>query len=445
VIYLADNDLPASGAYAGNAPAGAAAAVLESPRPGVIVGVRHPLLGALVAAIGVPLLLAWSRSSADSPPTIINTSIGIFLAIMLGYYALKRICDFPTIQAIGSVFSVFTVSFLLVISLLLLSGLEHSQFSFLTGYVVTVAWFVIALSLDARGRSRQFALAPVGDTLSVRELPGATWRIADPSDPPPVGCDGVVIDLRADLSQNWRGFLANCALAGVPVYHFKHVREALTGRLEIERVSENPLGAHNAGAGYRRVKRAVDFVVALVALIALGPLLLIVGALVRLDSKGPALFRQQRLTRGGKTFLIYKFRTMRAGAARPGSRQDAMTSAGDPRITRLGGFLRKSRIDELPQILNILKGEMSWIGPRPEAAPLAEWYQQRLPFYEYRHMVWPGISGWAQVNQGHVTDPDDVLAKLHYDFYYIKNFSVWLDILIVLKTIRTVLTGFGAR
>jgi lipopolysaccharide/colanic/teichoic acid biosynthesis glycosyltransferase len=422
VIYLADNDLPASGAYAGNAPAGAAAAVLESPRPGVIVGVRHPLLGALVAAIGVPLLLAWSRSSADSPPTIINTSIGIFLAIMLGYYALKRICDFPTIQAIGSVFSVFTVSFLLVISLLLLSGLEHSQFSFLTGYVVTVAWFVIALSLDARGRSRQFALAPVGDTLSGRELPGATWRIADP-----------------------RGFRANCALAGVPVYHFKHVREALTGRLEIERVSENPLGAHNAGAGYRRVKRAVDFVVALVALIALGPLLLIVGALVRLDSKGPALFRQQRLTRGGKTFLIYKFRTMRAGAARPGSRQDAMTSAGDPRITRLGGFLRKSRIDELPQILNILKGEMSWIGPRPEAAPLAEWYQQRLPFYEYRHMVWPGISGWAQVNQGHVTDPDDVLAKLHYDFYYIKNFSVWLDILIVLKTIRTVLTGFGAR
>ena len=136
---------------------------------------------------------------------------------------------------------------------------------------------------------------------------------------------------------------------------------------------------------------------------------------------------------------------MKIGAAAPLSRSDAMTRDHDPRITRLGAFLRKSRIDELPQILNILKGEMSWIGPRPEAAPLAEWYESQLPFYQYRHIVPPGITGWAQVNQGHVTDPDDVLDKLHYDFFYIKNFSIWLDMLIVLKTLRTMLTGFGAR
>jgi lipopolysaccharide/colanic/teichoic acid biosynthesis glycosyltransferase len=114
-------------------------------------------------------------------------------------------------------------------------------------------------------------------------------------------------------------------------------------------------------------------------------------------------------------------------------------------VTRLGRFLRISRLDELPQVINILRGEMSWIGPRPEALPLSHWYQDELPFYYYRHIVYPGITGWAQVNQGHVTEVDRVLEKLHYDFYYIKNFSAWLDILILLKTVRTMLTGFGAK
>jgi lipopolysaccharide/colanic/teichoic acid biosynthesis glycosyltransferase len=122
-----------------------------------------------------------------------------------------------------------------------------------------------------------------------------------------------------------------------------------------------------------------------------------------------------------------------------------ITRDNDMRITRIGTFLRRTRIDELPQIINILKGEMSWIGPRPEAVALTRWYQEQLPFYHYRHIVPPGITGWAQVNQGHVTDPTDVLGKLHYDFFYIKNFSFWLDTLIVLKTIWTMMTGFGAR
>ncbi len=421
--------------------------MLESPRAGLIAGLRHPLLGALTAATGVPFLLAAATASTVPPPGVVNTSVGIFMAIMMGYYALKRISAFPTIQAVGSVLSVFTASFLLVIALLLIGGLEHSRFSFLTGYVMTVTWFLAAISLERRGRPRQFALVPLGEAGAIRALPGATWRVVDAQDPPPNPrrCDGVVVDLGAELDANWREFLTNCALADVPVYHFEHVRETLTGRLEIDDISADLLAARNPRDGYPKVKRAVDFVAALVALILLGPFLLLVGALVRLDSEGPALFRQPRLTRGGKTFTILKFRTMRVGAARPGSRNDAITRDGDPRITRLGVLLRRTRIDELPQMLNILRGEMSWIGPRPEAAPLAEWYQKQLPFYDYRYIVWPGITGWAQVNQGHVTDPDAVLAKLHYDFYYIKNFSVWLDILIVMKTIRALLTGFGAR
>ena len=114
-------------------------------------------------------------------------------------------------------------------------------------------------------------------------------------------------------------------------------------------------------------------------------------------------------------------------------------------MTRIGRFLRRTRIDELPQIWNILRGEMSWIGPRPEALALSEWYETELPFYVYRHIVRPGISGWAQVNQGHVAQLDQVFEKLHYDFYYIKNFSAWLDLVILAKTLRTIMSGFGAK
>jgi lipopolysaccharide/colanic/teichoic acid biosynthesis glycosyltransferase len=106
---------------------------------------------------------------------------------------------------------------------------------------------------------------------------------------------------------------------------------------------------------------------------------------------------------------------------------------------------QRSRIDELPQLFNVLKGEMSWIGPRPEAIALSEWYEAELPFYSYRHIVRPGITGWAQINQGHVTNLDDIRAKLQYDFYYIKNFSYWLDLLIVFRTIVVMASGFGAR
>jgi lipopolysaccharide/colanic/teichoic acid biosynthesis glycosyltransferase len=127
------------------------------------------------------------------------------------------------------------------------------------------------------------------------------------------------------------------------------------------------------------------------------------------------------------------------------ARDKAITREGDPRITRIGRVLRRSRLDELPQLINILRGERSWIGPRPEAVVLSRWYDAELAFYPYRHIVRPGITGWAQVNQGHVADVDEVHEKLHYDFYYIKNFSPWLDLVIVMRTIRIMLTGFGAK
>ena len=127
------------------------------------------------------------------------------------------------------------------------------------------------------------------------------------------------------------------------------------------------------------------------------------------------------------------------------ARVDNYTAEGDKRITRVGQFLRQYRLDELPQIINILRGDMSWIGPRPEAISLAEWYEREIPFYVYRHIVRPGISGWAQVHQGNVAAVDAAKLKLEYDFYYIKHFSFWLDAIIAMKSLRAIVTCFGSR
>jgi lipopolysaccharide/colanic/teichoic acid biosynthesis glycosyltransferase len=165
---------------------------------------------------------------------------------------------------------------------------------------------------------------------------------------------------------------------------------------------------------------------------------------IRIDSAGPALFRQQRVGHAGRPIVVYKFRTMHC-VEKGDDRDAAMTRNDDDRVTRVGRLLRKLRIDELPQIINILKWQMSWIGPRPEAQVLSVWYTSEIPFYRYRHVVKPGISGWAQVNQGHVAEVDEVHRKLQFDFYYIKYFSPWLDVLIFFRTIKTILTGFGSR
>ena len=422
---------------------GVAAVVADAPAGAILIPYLT-LLGAVLLAIGQHLVAMWAIASDESPEGVLNTSLSLFLAILSGYYVLKRISAFQSIPTVGAVLTIFTVSFLTVVCGLLLAGIAHRPLSLFTGYVVTVIWFAAAFRLSARRRMPRFALAPVGEAACVRSLTGARWKHIDPSTPPEA-CDGVVIDLGTDLDAEWRAYLTACVRAGIPIYHFRTVTEALTGRLEIDHLSESMFVAVSTHRYYSVVKRVVDWIVALIAIVALGPFLLLVAMLIRLGSKGPALFRQTRRTKDGRLFTIYKFRTMRVGATEPTSLQDEMTRDRDPRITRLGAFLRRARIDELPQILNIIRGEMSWIGPRPEAVLLAEWYEGQLPYYGYRYLVRPGITGWAQVNQGHVTEPDAVRSKLHYDFYYIKYLSIWLDILIVLKTIRTILTGFGAR
>jgi sugar transferase (PEP-CTERM system associated) len=203
------------------------------------------------------------------------------------------------------------------------------------------------------------------------------------------------------------------------------------------------------GDGFRQsvigsiAKRAFDVVVSSVLLLVCLPVLVVAAACIWLESGLPVFYRQERVGRGGRLFTLYKLRSMRQDAERSGKAQWA--SANDSRATRVGRFIRKSRIDELPQLINVLKGEMSFVGPRPERPMFVEQLSRQIPYYGLRHSVKPGITGWAQVRYAYGASVDDAIEKLQYDLYYVKNHSLFMDLMILIATVEVVLWGKGAR
>jgi lipopolysaccharide/colanic/teichoic acid biosynthesis glycosyltransferase len=366
--------------------------------------------------------------------------LGTLLALIAGAYLVRRLSGFPGVIAVGFVLPTFAAVYALTAVIFLLFRIDYARFQFLAGFFLTTAWYFLALTAERPHRRLRLVLVPFGNAEALLDVGAVDWAVAGSPEELPLRMSGVVADLRSDMGPQWEAFLARCALKGLPVYHTKQIAESLTGRVQIDHLSENNLGSLLPSSVYLRFKRVIDFCGVIVALPVVVPLGLAAAAAIWLERSGPVLFRQQRIGYRGEVFTILKFRTMRQGL--PG---ENFTAPDDPRITPLGRFLRRYRIDELPQIINILAGEMSWIGPRPESLPLALAYEERIPFYSYRHIVRPGITGWAQVNQGNVGEVAAATGKLQYDFYYIKNFSPWLDLLILVKTVQTVLTGFGAR
>ena len=403
------------------------------------------LFGGLLVAVGLPFL-AVSGGHFQALETVQrNVLYASLAALLVGHYFFRRFVFFPGARSSSYVVPIFTATYAIALTTFFFFRIDYSRLTFATSYLLCETWYFACHVLGSRARPRRLAVVPVGKARKVNRIPNIDWLWLRDSNAALPECDGIVVDLRADLSDDWERFIAERAIGGVPVYHVKQIEESVTGRVDIEHLSENSFGSLVPGLGYIKIKQLIDFVAALAVGLLLLPVLLLVALLIRLDSRGPALFTQRRVGYRGVPITVYKFRTMRYEPVARAERDSAITQDGDARITRLGRYLRHSRIDELPQIVNILRGEMSWIGPRPEACTLSEWYENEIPFYRYRHIVHPGITGWAQVNQGHVAGVADVLDKLQFDFYYIKYFSPWLDMLIVLRTIRTMLTGFGSK
>lgn len=403
--------------------------------------VRYQLLGGLLFAVLLPALLRNQFELRSTMGSLENSVFGTAVALVLGAYVLRRMLPYPGVQGISYILPTFAATYGGVALAFLLLRIDYSRFQILVSFILAVPWFTVVTMVEKHYKRALLAIVPFGNTGGLTCLEQADWRVLETTAGALQGVSGVVADFRADLPPEWEKLIARAALKGLPVYHSKHVAESLTGRVEIEHLSENSLGSLLPSSVYLKFKWMVDTAVALVALVLIFPLGLIVAFLIKREDGGPIFFSQSRVGIGGEVFTIFKFRTMKVDAAN----HQPFTDGDDPRITKVGKRLRRYRIDELPQVINILRGEMSWIGPRPESLPLAEWYESRIPFYCYRHIVRPGITGWAQVQQGYAAQVQAVTGKLHYDFFYIKHFSPWLDLLIVARTVRTVLTGFGSR
>ena len=234
--------------------------------------------------------------------------------------------------------------------------------------------------------------------------------------------------------------------AGVHVNDFSSFMERETGRVDLDTLNPSWLifsdGFSSGRALSSVAKRLFDIAASGLLLMLTFPLIALFALLVKLDSRGPAFFRQQRIGLYGQPFTLLKLRSMRTDAEAGGAR---WASKDDPRITRLGKFIRKVRIDELPQVWTVLRGQMSFVGPRPEVPQFVDDLEDKLPFYAERHMVKPGITGWAQINYPYGASIEDSRRKLEYDLYYAKNYTPFLDLLILLQTLRVVLWPEGAR
>ncbi len=240
--------------------------------------------------------------------------------------------------------------------------------------------------------------------------------------------------------------LLELRLNGVKVEDATSLQEKIAGKIDVDDLYPSSLifsEGFRLNHAFLLMRRIISFLVAFVGLVICLPIIPLVALAVKLSSPGPVLFRQERVGRKGEVFTLYKFRTMRQDA-------EAITGAvwaeeNDPRVTSVGRFLRTTRLDEIPQMWNVLKGDMGFVGPRPERPEFVQWLVDAVPYYHLRHEIHPGITGWAQIRYKYGSSQEDAKEKLKYDLYYIKNLSLGLDLLIMFQTIKIVTLGRGAQ
>ncbi|WP_299261802.1 exopolysaccharide biosynthesis polyprenyl glycosylphosphotransferase [uncultured Kushneria sp.] len=396
----------------------------------------------LVIAVLLPAMFQWNWSlvtewQAERCITLLGTALAYLVAII----AVHRLVNFPRTKAFLYIIPFITMSYIVMMAVLLSLQIELETTQIVLSYLIAVLYCSLGYQLSTRYRTRKLAVVPFGRVHEFCHDKSVDWRWLEKPDLETMRVDGVVADLRADLDDSWQKFLADCTIHRIPVFNARQIHESITGRVHLDHLYENKFGSLTPSENYELAKRVIDIFGVLLVLPVVLPIMLATIIIIKRDDPGPAFFNQQRMGFHCRPFKLFKFRSMYMNHEGLG-----FTSEGeDPRITRVGKVIRKYRIDELPQLFNVLKGDMSLIGPRPESCNLAEWYERDVPFFNYRHVVRPGISGWAQVELGYAAEVEGMTKKLEHDFYYIKNFSFWLDVLIVIRTIKTMLTGFGAR
>lgn len=371
-----------------------------------------------------------------------GAAAGLFLAFRPGAASVRR-------PSYGRALTMSTVMLAVTSVTLVFSRVFWSRRYVL---VTTLAWLGIGLVQRFLRRMRPWTeplVVITDEKLLVEDLLASPHAdvvaVLPASGRPPVDLvrpgTTIAVDLRSVLSDEMARFVSSCNLAGYPMRSLVSAYEDHTGKLPIVHIQEGweitvPLEDRSS---YVRVKRVLDTALTVVV----SPVALVLGVLIAaaiaIDSRGPVVFRQSRVGRNGRAFTLYKFRTMRSEP----DREARFAALDDGRLTRVGRLLRRLRLDELPQLWNVLKGDLSLVGPRPEQGAFAQVFASTIPFYSQRHLVRPGITGWAQVNFGYADSEADTVEKLSYDLYYVKHLSLWLDLEILGRSIWTVLSASG--
>jgi lipopolysaccharide/colanic/teichoic acid biosynthesis glycosyltransferase len=401
-------------------------------------------MGGFLFCVVLPIpIYATGEPFAGGIGAMEQTILATAAAYVIVWYCGRRLDAFPrvTLQGnIGYIAPVAAIAYATIAVLLLLLRSDYSRVQLFGSGFLAILWMAFVGQLKARYLARNYAVLPSSLVEAMPGLPTCHWLSFENVERDGIRVDAIVADLGAGLTERQVSALAGAAIAGVPVLDRRYIVETLTGRTPLGGLTPNEFGALLPSRQYLVVRRSIELLLTVLFVPIFLPMLAVVALVIRLDSSGPIFFVQTRVGRRGRSFRMIKFRTMFHGASGP-----SFTTQGDTRITRVGWFLRRSRLDELPQFINVLKGDMSWVGPRPEALELERSYVRDIPHFALRSIIRPGITGWAQINQGYAHDHDEMRSKLEYDLFYLKHCSLWLDLVIVLRTFAVLFGGVGAR
>ena len=401
--------------------------------------------------IGLAYLISQGLEySGLATPVFSRTVLACTLPYALAAHLLYRGAHMPAAERTSLLLVTTGLPYLLTPLIFALLQQPYSRGAIALTYLLTTLWFWLADRWFQR--HRPVKLVYIDDSIpsliqslltnsnNHQRLQLIAWPPHWTDLSPAPACEGAIIDPQAVASPKRSHLLTQLKLNHIRLYSPEALSESMTGRLSQTTLS-NELWQTDGNPAYDLFKRILDFSIVLILMPLWYPLGLLITLAVKIDSPGPAIYNQIRTGLHGNPFRIYKFRSMRFEPMAHAQ----FAQKDDPRITRLGHFIRKTRLDEIPQLWNILRGDMSLIGPRPEQEKFVQQFAEQIPSYPYRHLVRPGLTGWAQVQQGYAASADETVIKLSYDLYYVTHYSLAMDLLIVLKTIKTVLTGHGAR
>ena len=395
-----------------------------------------------IAVIFVPSFFVYKSVHVLNYKHAIPMMLLVGFAYILTMLVVGKLSLYPKVSSFGLCFSILLLSYMGIILVISATRVYYSRSYLLLSFLLSLLSLLTIGYIEDKHKKLRFVLLSDLSGNEAEDLGRLNIEFLKAIKPSENHYDGIVVNDIKNLSPEIARFIVTETLKGTPVYTFAELYAAFLGRVPLEYIDPDLLGTRASSSIYKGVKRIVELLIATIFFVPAAVIGLIIAISIKVDSKGPVFFIQERVGQNGRPFKLIKFRTMHNNSELDGPQ---FAKENDSRVTKVGKVLRKTRLDELPQIINVIRGDMSFVGPRPEQIPFARQFEEKIPYYNLRYYLKPGLTGWAQINRGYTSGLDDTKEKLEYDLFYLRYESPWLDLLILFKTMKIVLTGFGAR